>query len=132
MCGEIEHGRCDVCGKDEDLIRTYFGYPIKCECHSPNHFELRRHGKDCEPKEPIYTKVEFKTENLKDSVGVAVGVLINALAEDKSEGSYYYSWQANIACAIMDTFPRIYTASGEMTHPLANDAAKKFLENLIR
>jgi hypothetical protein len=121
------HGRCDVCGKDEELTRTYFYYPIKCECHSPNHFELRQHGKDCIPKEPIYTQVEFKTEDLKNPIGIAMPILIEELKKDKEPGSYYYAWQANIACAIMDIMPDI-----ENIHELANESAKKFLDLLVR
>ena len=62
--GEIEHGKCDICKKIRDLQRKYYYYDIKCECHSPNHFELVSHCKDCEPKEPVKTRVTFKTANL--------------------------------------------------------------------
>jgi len=139
MCGEMEHGRCDVCGKDETLERTVFYYPIKCECHSPQHFEINRHGKNCTPKEPEYTSVQFKTEDLKNPVSIAISLLIDALKEDKEPGSYYYSWQSNIACAIMDTMLNLkycgfkdQMSNMENIHDLANDAAKRFLENLIR
>ena len=64
--GDIEFGKCDVCGKDSlQLTRTYFRYNIRCECHSPFHFELICHCADCVPKEPLQTKVTFKTEYLK-------------------------------------------------------------------
>ena len=66
MYNEVERGVCDVCGKEGDLVRTYFYYPIDCTCHSPVHFELMSHHKECVPKEPKYTKVEFRTEDLKD------------------------------------------------------------------
>jgi len=56
----------------------------------------------------------------------ALKILTAALKKDRSEGSYYYSWQSSIACAIMDPFPK-----SEMTHQLANEAAKRFLELLI-
>lgn len=127
MSGEIEYGSCDVCGKPEELKRTYFRYPIKCECHSPLHFEIKRHGKNCLPKEPEYTSVQFKTKDLKNPICIAMPILIDELKEDKRAGSYYYSWQSNIACAIMDTMPNV-----ENIHQLANDAAKTFLENLIK
>lgn len=66
MCrGECEWGICDVCGKYSPLERTYFGYDIKCECHSPNHFELVHHCSNCVPVEPEYTKVTMKTSSLK-------------------------------------------------------------------
>ena len=67
MCGEIEVGRCECCGKDNvPLERTYFRYPFECECHSPEHFILVRHCEDCDPIEPRETKVVFKTEDLKN------------------------------------------------------------------
>ena len=50
-CG-IEFGKCDICGKEDNLERTYFEYDIKCECHSPKHFELVRHCKNCIPSMP--------------------------------------------------------------------------------
>ena len=49
---KIEFGKCDICGKDDNLERTYFEYDIKCDCHSPRHFELVRHCKDCVPSMP--------------------------------------------------------------------------------
>ena len=30
--GGIEFGKCDICGKETELERTYFYYPIHCEC----------------------------------------------------------------------------------------------------
>lgn len=62
MSGDIEYGKCDICGKETYLQRTYFRYDIKCECHSPNHFELFRHCDTCTPKEPKETKITLKTE----------------------------------------------------------------------
>lgn len=63
--GEIMYGKCEVCGKEGTLTRTYYYYNIKCECHSPNHFEIVDHHIACIPKEPRETKIVFKTENLK-------------------------------------------------------------------
>lgn len=61
-----------------------------------------------------------------------------ALAQDKSEGSYYYSWQANIAMAFKDEFYRFQERNGrdvpitsEDIHQIANTAAKSFLDLLI-
>ena len=52
--GEIEFGKCDICGKETELERTYFYYPIHCECcgskdkdGQKQHFELVHHCKDC-------------------------------------------------------------------------------------
>ena len=63
---------------------------------------------------------------LADHIHIAIPILSAALKEDKSQGSYYYAWQSNIACAIMDTMPDV-----ENIHELANVAAKRFLDNLI-
>jgi hypothetical protein len=123
MCEEQNYGKCDVCGKEGNLTRTYFRYPIKCECHSPQHFELIEHHKECKPKELTYTKVSFKTEDLKKPAGIAMSILKEALKEDKEPGSYYHSWQSNIACAIMD--------NSKINHDKANEIAIKFLELLI-
>jgi len=63
--GEIEFGKCEVCGKEAPLRRTYFRYGIKCECHSPEHVELIRHCEECTPEEPKETKIIIKTDVLK-------------------------------------------------------------------
>lgn len=60
----------------------------------------------------------------------AVGVLIKALKEDKSEGSYYYSWQANIAVAMQDAFKDAENKTD--MHKISNDGAKRFLDLLVR
>lgn len=68
----------------------------------------------------------------------AIKTLCAALEEDKSEGSYYYSWQANIAMAFMDETDRRQMNFGkgldwkEKLHEAANQAAKNFLDNLCR
>ena len=64
MNGEVEFGKCEVCGKESILGRTYFHYDIKCECHSPYHFEMVCHCKDCVPKEPETTIIHVKTSVL--------------------------------------------------------------------
>ena len=32
MCNSIEWGKCEICGKEDQLERTYFYYSIHCEC----------------------------------------------------------------------------------------------------
>ncbi len=66
MAGEIEWGKCDYCGYEGHINRKYFRYEIKCECHSPNHFELVYHCNDCEPKEPSTTRIFLSTDKLKN------------------------------------------------------------------
>ena len=55
----------------------------------------------------------------------AMNHLIQELRKDKEPGSYYYSWQSNIAMAIYDSFGDI-----ENKHELCNVAAKRFLDQL--
>jgi hypothetical protein len=62
MSGCMEYGKCEICGKEAPLQRTYFRYNIKCECHSPNHFDLVIHCKDCVPTRPKETKVILSTK----------------------------------------------------------------------
>lgn len=52
--GNVEWGKCEICGKEGPLERTYFYYPILCECcgskdkdGQKRHFEMVRHCKDC-------------------------------------------------------------------------------------
>lgn len=61
---DIERGQCDICGNISDLNRKYYHYDIKCECHSPCHFELVRHCATCIPTEPKETTIKIKTDNL--------------------------------------------------------------------
>ena len=63
-CGEVEYGICEICKKEAPLQRTYWYYAIKCECHSPSHFEMIRHCSDCIPTEPRTTKVIMRTETI--------------------------------------------------------------------
>ncbi len=66
MADGIEVGKCDVCKKENvQLNRLYYRYDIKCECHSPQHFEIARHCNDCEPVEPKETRVTYRTTELK-------------------------------------------------------------------
>lgn len=65
MSGDIEYGKCETCGKEAPLQRTYWHYDIKCECHSPSHFEMKRHCAACAPAEPTITSVIMKTDSLE-------------------------------------------------------------------
>jgi hypothetical protein len=67
----------------------------------------------------------------------AIDRVTEELRKDKSNGSYYHSWQANIAMAFKDEFDK-YAKEHEIegsaknfnTHEIANNAAKNFL-NLL-
>ena len=68
-----------------------------------------------------------------DAFAMAMKIVIEELKKDKSLGSNYDGWQANIAMAIQDTFPQHWQALLDFDIPkMSNDAAKRFLENLIR
>jgi hypothetical protein len=71
---------------------------------------------------------------IQSDIPNAVGALIKALSEDKKEGSYYYSWQANIAMAFKDEWDgeqfQQSDQDGAAVHRLANQAAKNFLDML--
>ena len=69
----------------------------------------------------------------------AIKVLCEELEKDKAEGSYYYAWQANIAMAFQDEFWRnikshedLDLMDKETTHKIFNQAAKNFLDLLIK
>jgi hypothetical protein len=69
-------------------------------------------------------------------VSKAVDVLRDALNEDKEPGSYYYTWQANIAVQFQDEFHRAVDEDGLPCTPehiwaISNRAAKNFLNCLI-
>jgi hypothetical protein len=62
----------------------------------------------------------------------AVHRITDEMRADKTEGSYYHSWQANIAMAFVDeasttTSPEDLSSN---THSVANAAAKRFLDQL--
>ncbi len=56
--GEQEFGKCDICGEEAVLGRTYFIYNIPCECcgckedGKDMHFELVHHCDKCVPDVP--------------------------------------------------------------------------------
>lgn len=54
------YSKCEICGEEGVLRRKYFYYDIKCECHSPRHFEMVEHCILCIPKEPEKTTVYIK------------------------------------------------------------------------
>lgn len=53
----------------------------------------------------------------------AIKILKKHLNKDKKEGSYYYSWQSNIAMYIHD--------NSNIGADKCNEIAKKFLDNFI-
>lgn len=59
MSGGCEYGKCEVCGKEAYLRRTYFYYPIHCECcgckdkdGQKQHFVMVAHCDKCPARMP--------------------------------------------------------------------------------
>lgn len=63
------------------------------------------------------------TMNEALTISKAMKIIANALKEDRGQGSYYHTWQSNIAMIIMDNSDIGLTKS--------NIIARKFLELLI-
>lgn len=63
--GSIMYGICDICGKESILKRKYYNYHVKCQCHSPYHFEIVEYCSNCTPIEPYETKLFMKTSDVK-------------------------------------------------------------------
>jgi hypothetical protein len=71
------------------------------------------------------------------SIPAAITALSAELRKDQSEGSYYYTWQANIAMTLLDTFERASlitqgTALYTEYHKACNEGAKEFLNLLMK
>lgn len=70
MSGCNEWGACQYCGVEGPINRTYFRYGIKCQCHSPEHFQIVWHCDKCEPKDPgvgnilLSNEQKHKVENI--------------------------------------------------------------------
>jgi hypothetical protein len=62
--------------------------------------------------------------------------LIKELKKDKSEGSYYHSWQANIAMAIYDEYQREKSKKSYLNnndiHRICNQGAENFINLIIK
>lgn len=75
---------------------------------------------------------EMYEKSFNISIGSVISKLVEDLNEDKSEGSYYYAWQSNIAMSFYDAFRNKYPdIHGLDIHKLSNEAAKNFLDMLI-
>lgn len=66
MGGEIEYGKCEICGNEGPLERTYFYYPVHCDCcgskdrnGQKRHFVMVRHCERCAPAIPRNIKVRL-------------------------------------------------------------------------
>jgi hypothetical protein len=66
--GDMEYGRCDICKTQNQLTRTYYYFPIACQCCSRNHFEMVTHCADCKPVMPRVIKIELATRKALDPI----------------------------------------------------------------
>lgn len=49
----VEFTKCDICGKQDVVLRQYYYYRIPCECCiGDRHFEIVRYCKECTPVPP--------------------------------------------------------------------------------
>jgi hypothetical protein len=94
--------------------------------HNENEDEIKRVG---EKYNQSIERQDFT------SVKDAMKVICSALAENCLPGSYYHSWQCNIAMAFYDEYQKQAGGSGELSQPeihrIANKAAQNFLNLLI-
>ena len=74
-------------------------------------------------------------EQTTNKIPEALKVITDDLLEDKLPGSYYHTWQANIALQFKDEFDRQFphSSTGWLfdINSVANKAAQNFLELLI-
>ena len=66
--GDVEYGKCQYCKTDRPLYRTYFDFPIACECCGPTHHEMVKHCGNCKPKMPVTTTIYVSTKKLLDPI----------------------------------------------------------------
>ena len=66
--GDIEIGHCKGCNKEGPVIRTYYYFPIACECCGPTHHEMVRHCHTCNPVMPNFTEIKVATKRLLDPI----------------------------------------------------------------
>lgn len=88
--GDIEWGKCEICGKEGPLERTYFFYPIHCECcgskdkdGQKRHFVLVRHCDKCQA--PVPNVIH---PICKDAVGKTHEAYIVNMAPNEIEGQF--------------------------------------------
>lgn len=66
MGGGIEYGKCEICGNEGPLERTYFYHPVHCDCcgsrdseGQKRHFVIAHHCERCAPAIPHNIKVRL-------------------------------------------------------------------------
>ena len=128
--GEIEYGKCAICGREGALKRTYFRYPVKCECHSPHHFELIRVCDKCQPKEPEYTTITVSTKWLKEA-GKCIEVVQRSVGILRLE---WRTWQEVCAFVQAPAFNRgvyVHPETGEWSDCPFQDVSESHIGLLL-
>lgn len=74
--GELEFDKCEICGKEIIVERTYFFYPIHCECcgskdenGKDQHFVRIKHCTKCVPTIP--EKFTVRVRDYKGNISLA-------------------------------------------------------------
>ena len=98
MSGDVMFGRCECCGKEKPLQRTYFRYPINCQCHNNQHFELIDHCADCMPQKPKETKVCLSVQQIDE---------IAALREENDQQRHIIQQVVELRDVLVKTLPII-------------------------
>ena len=100
ITGEIMIGKCIYCLKFKNLNRKYFHFNIKCECHSPSHFEIVEHCMACTPKCPSYTSVVLKKEYAEkhfiENTDTGDKIYFNELTPDKIRTKQHLSDEVRV------------------------------------
>lgn len=67
--GDIQVGHCNICGTIDNILTTFFSFPIACECCGPTHNIRVDFCKHCTPVMPKETRITLKVEKLLDPIG---------------------------------------------------------------
>lgn len=104
-----EINKCDFCGEIKPVLRQYLHAKNKEHIDTNKHtpFKITFYCEQCGIEEKVFDD------------------LLNEMRKDKSDGSLYYAWQANIAMSMFDEL------DGKITKEEANRGAKRFLNILL-
>lgn len=122
QCGAIGVAYLQKCCGEYPVVCTEPGYTyIMCEkCGSRSPFNIK--DENFEKSVNIWnTKVGKTLSHSSIPLSESIEVLKRELSRDKRPGSYYHSWQSNLAQVILANTTRVNTQQ-------ANMIAKSFLE----
>ena len=88
--GELEFDKCEICGKETIVERTYFFYPIHCECcgrkdenGQDQHFVRIKHCTKCVPTIP--EKFTVRVRDYKGNISLAT---VKRMKPTRINGNY--------------------------------------------